>query len=316
VERVSPTLKAKRGGQMLAITNYNTGKTFKVTTAITGASAADQQLYQTERYDENTGEEMKYIFNVLNGKYKVRLHFVETYVSGLGARIFDVAIQGSMAFNNLDIFAEAGSKFKALVKTKTTTVTNGQLSIEFFHDGIENPKICGIEIIPAGTTPPPPPPTPPPPSNTIRVNAGGPSFTDFKGNLWVVDAGYYNTGKTFKVTAAITGVSAADQQLYQTERWDDITGEEMKHVYSMANGKYEVRLHFVETYVSGFGARIFDVMIQGSLAFNNLDIFAEADDKFKALVKSKITTVTNGQLSIEFLHGDAQNPKICGTFVP
>ena len=86
---------------------------------------------------------------VPNGNYTVRLHFAETYsgTKGPGKRVFDVDIQSARAFENVDIYALAGGN-KALVLSKSLSVSNGQIKIAFLRQ-VENPKINAIEIVPA-----------------------------------------------------------------------------------------------------------------------------------------------------------------------
>ena len=51
-----------------------------------------------------------YSFTVPNGSYLVRLHFAEPTpaTQAVGARVFDVNIEGQLVFNDIDIFEEPG----------------------------------------------------------------------------------------------------------------------------------------------------------------------------------------------------------------
>ena len=53
----------------------------------------------------------------------------------------------------------------------------------------------------------------------IRVNAGGPAYTDSQGNLWSADTGYQG-GNTDALGAGTSISNTADPTLYQTERWN------------------------------------------------------------------------------------------------
>jgi hypothetical protein len=55
-----------------------------------------------------------------------------------------VTAEGSIAIDDLDIFARAGSN-AALVMSFPVEVADGVLDLEFHH-GVQNPKVCGIEI--------------------------------------------------------------------------------------------------------------------------------------------------------------------------
>lgn len=112
------------------------------------AGTVDDVIYQTERYDSNpTGANLAYDFVLPSGDYEVRLHFAETYagITGPGQRVFDVKAEGSTVIDHLDIFSRVGLN-NALVVTFPVTVTDGLLDLDFIHLGIQNPKVCGIEI--------------------------------------------------------------------------------------------------------------------------------------------------------------------------
>ncbi len=140
-----------------------------------------------------------------------------------------------------------------------------------------------------------------------RINAGGGSFTDSQGRVWSADQGF-NTGRTSSTTTAIAGTT--NDTLFQTERYDVSTAPDLRYSLALANGTYQVNLYFAEIYsgAQSVGERIFDVLIEGALVFDNLDIFAEAGG-FSALIKSADISVTDGALTIDFRHG-VQNPKI------
>jgi hypothetical protein len=150
--------------------------------------------------------------------------------------------------------------------------------------------------------------TPTPPATVIRVNAGGPQYTDSAAQVWAADIGF-NTGSASSVGNAIAGTS--DPALYRSERWDAATAPELAYVFTVPNGNYTVKLHFAEIWSGGqaVGRRIFDVRIENQLVLDNLDVFAEVGG-YTALIKTVQTTVSDGQLNVNFVHGSADNPKI------
>lgn len=124
---------------------YNTGSVY--TTGDTISGTPDPKLYQDERYNA-TSSPLVYTFPLANGLYHVNLLFAEIYppLQVVGARVFNVKIQGNPVFPKLDIFAAAGAD-TALVKGIDVTVQNGVLKIEL-DNLVQNAKIDGIEILP------------------------------------------------------------------------------------------------------------------------------------------------------------------------
>jgi hypothetical protein len=101
-------------------------------------------IYETERYSMDS-----YKFTVPNGKYTVRLHFAETFdgIYGPGERVFSISLQDQEVLKDIDPFKDAGGAIKPLVKEfKNVSVNNGELVIGFSYN-IENPQICGIEVL-------------------------------------------------------------------------------------------------------------------------------------------------------------------------
>lgn len=97
------------------------------------------RLYQNEHWGL-----AGYRFRIANGKYKVRLHFMEAYDHDLGQRRFDVLIQGQPVLKNLDVYKTAGGSLKAWTKTFAVDVTNGLLAIDFSPTHMT--MINGIEV--------------------------------------------------------------------------------------------------------------------------------------------------------------------------
>jgi hypothetical protein len=120
------------------------GKSITNATAVAGTP--DPTLFRTYHWDPGT-----YSFQVPDGKYQVNLYFAEgTPVDEkIGARVFDVSIQGITVFPSLDIFREVGAN-TALIKTAATTVTNGTITIAFKYNTGSEPEVNAIEILPAG----------------------------------------------------------------------------------------------------------------------------------------------------------------------
>jgi hypothetical protein len=101
-------------------------------------------IFMTERYGM-----AGYSFAVPNGEYIVKLHMTEFWGGALAPkrRLFGVKLNGK-EFPDIDIFAETGGRFIPLVRTMTTTVTDGKLELNF-NERVPHGKLNGIEIIPA-----------------------------------------------------------------------------------------------------------------------------------------------------------------------
>jgi hypothetical protein len=93
----------------------------------------DDALLQTYRYGR---DKLRYRFEVPNGRYVVELYFIEPwYGTGGGMdctawRLFDVAINGNVVLDDLDLWKQAGQD-TALRREIPVTVTNGVLEIDF-----------------------------------------------------------------------------------------------------------------------------------------------------------------------------------------
>src|SRR4029453_5928071 len=109
-------------------------------------------------------------------------------------------------------------------------------------------------------------------SAVYRINAGGPSSTGSLGRVWTADSNF-NTGNVYSVSNAIAGT--VDDPLFQTERWDAAIAPKLQHSLPVANGKYTFNFYFAENYSlnPAVGKRVFDVFMEGQLAYDNLDIF-------------------------------------------
>jgi hypothetical protein len=109
------------------------------------AHAAPEGVYLNERY----GVDMAYSIPGLvpGASYVVRLHFSENYFADPGQRVFDILINGEVVLKHLDIIVAAGGPRIALVRDFTAKATaTGRLAISFAAV-VQNPKLCGLEII-------------------------------------------------------------------------------------------------------------------------------------------------------------------------
>jgi hypothetical protein len=160
------------------------------------------------------------------------------------------------------------------------------------------------EVAPGGsTTTPTPTPTPTPaPTNSVvyAVNGGGSSFAASNGVTYQADKNF-SGGFSHSVTNAIA--NTVDDALFQKGHY----GTNFTYNVPVANGTYDVVLHFTENYNSASGKRQFDVLAEGKEIISNLDIFKAAGSRYKAYSLTKTVTVTDGTLNLNFRRdlGDA-----------
>jgi N-acetylneuraminic acid mutarotase len=114
--------------------------------AYTGAGVVgnteDSDLYLSERFGE-----FSYDVAVSSGCYQIELHFAEIFWAEPNKRLFNVLIEGEMVLQNYDIYATAGSQYRAVVERKQAEVTDGTLNFAF-QSVVENAKVSAIAITP------------------------------------------------------------------------------------------------------------------------------------------------------------------------
>ncbi len=274
-------------------------------------------VLKTERWDSPTGAEMQWTFPVEPGEYQVSLLFAETWTKGfyVGARVFDVSIEGNLVLPNYDIFAEVGGN-KAIAKTFTFQITDGAINIDF-QRVVQNPAVKAIQILHIQEDEHHEPPAPE--FEPILVNAGGPAIA--ASEAWLLDDGTFSnvaaSGSKVYTTTNLINLShpsvpaGTPASIFQTERWDPVAGAKMIWSFPVPPGTYEVSLYFAEIYpgTSTVGARVFNVFLEGTMVLNNLDIFAEVGAN-KGLVKTFLVE-SDDILNVEFAH-IANNPAIKG----
>lgn len=141
-------IKLNSGGSGVAGWQDDTGGSTYSTSATINTSAANtapEAVYQSERYGD-----FGYTFSDLSpdASYTVRIHLSENYFNTSGERIMDVLINGSYVLDYYDIYAWAGSSFKAIVEEiPATSDSNGQITVDFISI-VNNAKCSGIEILP------------------------------------------------------------------------------------------------------------------------------------------------------------------------
>jgi hypothetical protein len=105
---------------------------------------APQAIYQSERYGAMTYTIAGLVPATL---YTVRLHFAENYFTRVRQRVFNVAINGTTALGNFDIFAAARKAHKAVVREFTVAANASGEIVIAFTNGTNNALINGIQVL-------------------------------------------------------------------------------------------------------------------------------------------------------------------------
>ena len=118
-------------------------------------------------------------------------------------------------------------------------------------------------------------------------------------------AGNRGGGVAERPEAAIANTK--DQMIYQAEHYSMDSFS-----WPAPNGKYQVKLHFAETYdgITGPGERVFSFNVQGQ-EHKDFDVWKKAGGPLKACVETVNAEVTDGKLWIK-LTGNIENPEING----
>lgn len=132
------------------------------------------------------------------------------------------------------------------------------------------------------------------------VNAGGPAYTSSDGVDFMADA-YFTGGYGAATTETIAGTDAALCQKYRYG--------EFSYSLPVANGSYDVVLRFNET-GNMAGGRIQDVLIEGAVVLDDLDIYRAAGGRMKVYTATVPAQVTDGKLDIRLVKGTG-NPMLC-----
>ncbi|MBL8024113.1 MAG: discoidin domain-containing protein [Elusimicrobia bacterium] len=101
------------------------------------------EVYRTHRWGNSS---MSYRVDLPNGDYRVTLHFAETRWTSVGARVFDVALQGQVVLEDLDVFAQAGGQAIPWAQTFLVRVSNERIQLTFPQVLADSAFISGIEI--------------------------------------------------------------------------------------------------------------------------------------------------------------------------
>jgi hypothetical protein len=243
------------------------------------------RVYGTERW----GSPISYAIPIPNGSYRVGLHFIETYWTGLNQRLINVFIQDQLVISALDIFQVAGGQRIPIVQYATASVGGGVLNIRLVATR-DNARIDALEIVPLS-------------SPAVRIDTGAAAnFVAPGGAIWLSDR--YFTGGIVSINS-VTLPNNPLSPVYGTERY----GTPVSYAIPIPNGSYRVGLHFIETYWTAPGRRLFNVFVQDVMVLSAFDIFQVAGGNRVPTVQYTTASVTTNMLRIRLV-ATADNARI------
>ena len=154
----------------------------------------------------------------------------------------------------------------------------------------EQPKISAIEVL--GDVAVLPTPTPSIDTVVWRINAGGQSIVT-NNNTWSADN--FFSGGTVNSVNPLEIANTDDDAIYLSERFGNFS-----YHLAVPADTYVVSLHFAEIYWFDIGKRVLELNLENQLVLANFDILQEAA-RNTAVVKSFLTTVTDGFLDLSFV---------------
>lgn len=256
-------------------------------------------LYQTIRYGANGFE---YRAELPNGLYDLQLRFSEPTYSSSGLRVFHVDVEGQRVVQNLDIYAKVGRN-EAYDVDVGMSICDSVLSINLVKNSSAGPVISALAARQVSMDDP---------LNRIyRINAGGPSYTDTQGRLWLPDVKYcaatqlgYLDGVTKYNAGTITG-AGGDDPLYKYYH----EGAEINYkVSNLPNGNYAVRLLFAEPTYTSTGRRVMDIFAENMLMRSSFDLVTASGGANQAHSEIFTVAVADGELNLRFAKKGTADP--------
>ncbi len=222
---------------------------------------------------------------------------------------------------NLSVPLSVGPQSNILIPiafTPDNTAGTKTASVEIVHNGTNSPTIVSLTSEVVSEIP------------LVRISAGSTSdvsSTDNGPDWEATPTDFAYTGTSFSVN---TGRNAPGNMQYANrdssipnyidevtfngifggERYDERSGQEMDFSIPIANGNYTVNLYVGNTFngTNDIGDRIFDILIEGVVVENNLDLISRFGHRVAGMLSHSVT-VTDGQLNVSFDH-QTENPLI------
>jgi uncharacterized repeat protein (TIGR03806 family) len=127
-----------------ADSGFSGGKAYTTSGTISGAGSVPASVYLSER----SGSTFSYSVTGLDpsADHRVDLHFAEIYWSQSGKRKFDVTLNGSVVLDDFDVFAAAGGKNIALVRSFTVKPNAAGTVVLQFAKVLDNAKLSALAV--------------------------------------------------------------------------------------------------------------------------------------------------------------------------
>lgn len=233
------------------------------------------------------------------GLYELRLYFAETlYGQGAPAgggevsRLFRVRINGQVAYEPLDVCAEAPGRSVAMRKVflNVSPAQDGKLHLGFEVLRPDKPFVNAIEIVPGLKDRMLP----------VRMVAAPQPALEAGGVLWEPDS-FVQGGRR---VARARQISGAPAELFRSERF----GHFQYHLHAVKGHRYRLTLWMAEQYFgypesSATAYRLFDVWANGNTLLRSFHLLREAGGSGRAVRKtfSGLRTDAYGAIRLSFV---------------
>jgi hypothetical protein len=145
-------------------------------------------------------------------------------------------------------------------------------------------------------------------AGSVAINAGGPGTGGFWADQFFFGGSTYTNRATIDMSQIESSPPPA--AIFNSERY-----EAMTYTIPDRSGAQTVTFYFAETFLSGPGQRLFDVIINNEVVLSDFDIFASAGGANRAIARTFTTTPNSrGEVVIDFIPG-TENPKVNGILV-
>jgi len=281
-----------RDGQLWLSDRYFQGGRAVTNPKLDPASTLTPELFRSWR-------EVQFAYHIplKAGTYELTLWFCEPVLrSGSGnSRTFRITLNGRVLVEEMDPITEAGGGQIVTARTwrDIQPGPGGLLHLEF--SPLAGPAVLSALSIVPGT---------PGRLRPIRIAAREEPYTDSAGRVWLSDRFFFG-GKLVKRIEPIQGTE--DPELYRGERYGRLTYT----IPAPPDSTYTAVFHFAETWFGsrqgggGEGSRLFDILCNGILLEQNLDVYRAAGGPFRAIRRTYrgLKPSPNGKLAFQLVPG-------------